>query len=125
MAIAESPTSEYPEADSRYDYFKSLTTSQTLGRRSKLQTPSNSELISPLSASADTPHHVRPVFPLTKSVPQIREPARQKQKKARAFSRIAILSSFFEQKIAALSGSGSSQKKLSWRLPGFGKKKNR
>jgi hypothetical protein len=62
---------------------------------------------------------------MTKSVPEIHEPVRQKQKKSRAFSRIAILSSYFEQKIAALSGNGSSQKKSGWRLPGFSKKKRR
>ncbi|KAL4235304.1 hypothetical protein ACF0H5_006939 [Mactra antiquata] len=125
LAIDESPVSEYAETDPRYDYIKSLTSSQTLGRKAKLQVPTHSEHKTPLSASATSQHQVRSLFPLTKSVPSIREPAKQKQKKSRAFSRIAILSSFFEQKIAALSGNGSSQKRHGWRLPGFGRSKNR
>ncbi|XP_045191431.2 SNF-related serine/threonine-protein kinase-like isoform X2 [Mercenaria mercenaria] len=120
LVIPESPT-EAGETDTRIDYFTTLTDSQTLDRRTRNRT---SVKTAPSSPSLAVPHTVRPVFPMTKSVPEIHEPVRRK-KKSRAFSRIAILSSYFEQKIAALSGNGSSQKKTGWRLPGFAKKKSR
>ncbi|XP_060579752.1 SNF-related serine/threonine-protein kinase-like isoform X3 [Ruditapes philippinarum] len=119
LIIPESPT-EVGESDPRSDYFTTLTNSQTLDRRTRNRT---SVKTAPSSPSLAIPHSVRPLYPMTKSVPEIHEPVRQKQKKSRAFSRIAILSSYFEQKIAALSGNGSSQKKSGWRLPGFSKKK--
>ncbi|XP_045191432.2 SNF-related serine/threonine-protein kinase-like isoform X3 [Mercenaria mercenaria] len=119
LVIPESPT-EAGETDTRIDYFTTLTDSQTLDRRTRNRT---SVKTAPSSPSLAVPHTVRPVFPMTKSVPEIHEPVRRK-KKSRAFSRIAILSSYFEQKIAALSGNGSSQKKTGWRLPGFAKKKS-
>lgn len=120
MVIPESP-SDTSESDPRTDYFTSLTNSQTLDRRARLRAPVRT---APSSPSLAIPHSVRPLYPMTKSVPEIHEPAKQKQKRARAFSRIAILSSYFEQKIAALSN-GCTQKKTGWRLPGFAKKKNR
>lgn len=121
LVIPESPT-ESGETDSKVDYFTTLTDSQTLDRRTRNRT---SIKTAPSSPALAIPHNVRPVYPMTKSVPEIREPVRQKQKKTRAFSRIAILSSYFEQKIAALSGSGNSQRKTGWKLPRFVKKKNR
>jgi len=120
LAIPESPPSEFsPSPDSRLDYFKSLTTSQTLDRRAKHKV-NQQTLSSPKTAS---PRMVRPS--INRSNPEVREPqAKSKSKKPRAFSKIAILSSFFEQKIAALAG-GAGGKGRSWRLPGFRKKTQR
>lgn len=120
LAIPESPSSEFsPSADARLDYFKSLTTSQTLDRRAKHKV--NQGVTSPKTAS---PRMTRPS--INRSNPEVGEPAaRAKQKKPRAFSKIAILSSFFEQKIAALSNSSSHSKGRTWRLPRFKKKSER
>lgn len=120
LAIPESPSSEYSPSDARLDYFKSLTTSQTLDRRAKNKVQQQGTS-SPKTAS---PRMVRPS--INRSNPEVREPvARAKSKKPRAFSKIAILSSFFEQKIAALANSGSASKGRSWKFPGLKKKKER
>lgn len=119
LAIAESPSLELSPSDARLDYFKSLTTSQTLDRRAKHKIHQG-----PISPKTASPQMVRP--PINRSNPEIREPvARAKQKKPRAFSKIAILSSFFEQKIAALANSSSQSKGRSWKFPGLKRKPDR
>ncbi|KAH3773442.1 hypothetical protein DPMN_174803, partial [Dreissena polymorpha] len=120
LTLPESPSSEFPGVEQRMEYFKSLTDSQTLERRPKNKpvTPATPPALSPVC-----PRPVHPLNKLSRSVPDIQEPTlRTKPKKSRGFSKIAILSSYFEQKIAELTGSGSLQKKGSpWRL--FGLKK--
>ena len=116
LSIPESPLTEDPYKDHQTGYFKSLTDSQTLDRRAKhkinADVPKTAGIPSPIS-----PRPVRLTNPMTRSVPDIQEPIK-KQKKPRTFNKIAILSSYFEQKIAQLSASGSSRMKKSWKLLG-------
>lgn len=121
LTLAESPCSEeFPGVEQRMEYFKSLTDSQTLERRPK------NKPATPPATSPVCPRPVHPLNKLSRSVPDIQEPTVRttKAKKPRGFTKIAILSSYFEQKIAELTGSGGLQKKGSpWRL--FGRKKRR
>ncbi|XP_052816892.1 SNF-related serine/threonine-protein kinase-like isoform X2 [Mya arenaria] len=118
LAIAESPSHDDADKDPQSGYFKSLTSSQTLDRRSKTKLQDLESGPGPIC-----PKPVRPLNLMTRSVPEIQEPIRAKLKKPRNFNKIAILSSFFEQKIAQLAGNGASKKKKgkSWRILAFKK----
>ena len=61
------------------------------------------------------------------NIPVVQEPVVVKKKKHRGFSKIAILSSFFEKKAADLAASSISKdaKTGFWKFPSFGRKKSR
>ena len=123
LSIAESPETEFPAGDTsedaRNEYFKSLTQSMTLGRR-----PKSKSANLPVNTSR-TPPSVSPRmgrFNMS-PIPVVKEPSSMKKTKGRGFSKIAILSSFFESKIAALANSASPKPGF-WKM-GISKKKQR
>ena len=104
LAIPESPsreeTGEYLEPQA--DYFKSLTASQTLDRRSKHRARSAGN-VQPVSAGAQLARprygHLDLSPSPNREIPTIQEPVlpATTKKTKKSFSKIAILSNFFEQ----------------------------
>ena len=117
------------DLETRQDYFKSLTTSMTLDRKSSFK--KQHEEIKAAKERSASPRLGRldkrnqggqPVIPV------VQEPVQAKKKKPRGFSKIAILSSFFEKKAADLAASTFTKdvKTGFWRLPlSFGRKRSR
>ncbi|KAK3610275.1 hypothetical protein CHS0354_029735 [Potamilus streckersoni] len=131
--LPESPTTEILNPVSvvagrsqNQNYFKSLTTSMTLDRRTlgkKSKPPSSLPAVK--SESPQLEPSKLPLREAPKKLPVIQEPVSVKRPKSKAFSKIAILSSFFEHKAAALVGKGPLAEKKGGLFPlrGFGKKK--
>ena len=116
------------EVEPSQDYFKSLTTSMTLDRRSSLK--KQHEEMKAVKERSVSPRMERVMSSSQGSrpvIPVVKEPVAVKKKKPRGFSKIAILSSFFEKKAADVAATSFTRdaKTGFWRLPSFGRKRSR
>lgn len=132
IVIPESPTVGEPEPTQ--EYFKSLTQSMTLDRRSSFKKQheamklakerAQKAIVSPRIGRLNIAHQGGQA-----SIPKIQEPVEAKKTKPPGKSKIAIFGSFFEKKAADLAASNISKsvkdtKSGFWRFPSFGKKKS-